>query len=263
MSLSAIVPPLAGTQRKSTARTKLPRPAAERVCLVDSNDDALRWRLRLIRSAQSEIILSTFDLRADNSGTDVIAALWDAAERGVRVRLIVDGINAQLHLCGNGVGFRRWPRMKMAAVKLYNPLRLTRLWTANYRCHDKYLIVDRSTYLMGGRNTSDLFLGNGGTSRQNRDRDVVVYADGSEDGSAATLLGYFEDIWQLDTNREFRANGKKRSVQSAAAALAARWAALEDTQSLSPIDWAAETIPAAGCAFCTAIAERGTRSRCF
>lgn len=198
---------------KSTARTKLPRPAAERVCLVDSNDDALRWRLRLIRSAQSEIILSTFDLRADNSGTDVIAALLDAAERGVQVRLIVDGINAQLHLCGNA-SFQALAAHENAAARLYNPLRLTRLWTANYRCHDKYLIVDRSAYLMGGRNTSDLFLGSGGTSRQNRDRDVVVYADGSEDGSAATLLGYFEDIWQLDTNREFRANGKRGAFKA-------------------------------------------------
>lgn len=125
---------------KSAARTKLPRPAAERVCLVDSNDDALRWRLRLIRSAQSEIILSTFDLRADNSGTDVIAALLDAAERGVQVRLIVDGINAQLHLCGNA-SFQALAAHENAAVRLYNPLRLTRLWTANYRCHNKYLIV--------------------------------------------------------------------------------------------------------------------------
>ena len=95
--VSLIVPPLAGTQRKSAARMKLPRPAAERVCLVDGNEDALRWRLRLIRSAQSEIILSTFDLRADNSGTDVIAALWDAAERGVLLKLYHTRTSQRLH----------------------------------------------------------------------------------------------------------------------------------------------------------------------
>ena len=76
-------------------------------------------------------------------------------------------------------------------VKFYNPIRLTQLWTVNYRCHDKYLIIDRSTYLMGGRNTSDLFLGSGGTSRQNIDRDIVVYNGGFTTASANTLLEYF------------------------------------------------------------------------
>ena len=76
---SLLAPPLAGTQRKSDRQIKLPAPAAERVCLVDGNEEALRWRLRLIRSAQSEIVLSTFDFRVDESGSDVVAALLDAA----------------------------------------------------------------------------------------------------------------------------------------------------------------------------------------
>lgn len=87
---SLLVPPLMGTQRKSDRQIKLPTSAAERVRLVDGNEEALRWRLRLIRSAQSEIVLSTFDFRADESGSDVVAALLDAAERGVQVRLLVD-----------------------------------------------------------------------------------------------------------------------------------------------------------------------------
>lgn len=91
---SLLVPPLMGTQRKSNRQIKLPAPAVERVCLVDGNEEALRWRLRLIRSAQSEIVLSTFDFCADESGSDVVAALLDAAERGVQVRLLVDGMDS-------------------------------------------------------------------------------------------------------------------------------------------------------------------------
>ena len=143
---SLLAPPLAGTQRKSDRQIKLPAPAAERVCLVDGNEEALLWRLRLIRSAQSEIVLSTFDFRVDESGSDVVAALLDAAERGVQVRLLVDGMNAQLHLQGSAA-FQALAAHENAEVRLYNPLRLTRLWTANYRCHDKYLIIDRSAYL--------------------------------------------------------------------------------------------------------------------
>ena len=215
---SLLVPPLAGTQRKSDRQIKLPAPAAERVRLVDGNEEALRWRLRLIRSAQSEIVLSTFDFRADESGSDVVAALLAAAERGVQVRLLVDGMNAQLHLQGSAA-FQALAAHENAEIMFYNPLRLTRLWSANYRCHDKYLIIDRGAYLLGGRNTNDLFLGSGGTTRQNMDRDVVVCGSGSGRGSAAALLDYFEDIWALDTNREFRVNGEAGRVLRAAAAL--------------------------------------------
>lgn len=242
---SLLVPPLAGTQRKSDRQIKLPVPAAERVCLVDGNEEALLWRLRLIHSAQSEIVLSTFDFRVDESGSDVVAALLDAAERGVQVRLLVDGMNAQLHLQGSAA-FQALAAHENAAVRFYNPLRLTRLWTANYRCHDKYLIIDRGAYLMGGRNTSDLFLGSGGTTRQNMDRDVVVHGGGSGRGSAAALLDYFEDIWALDTNRSFWVNGEKGTVQRAAAALGERWAAITGAGRVTPIDWDAETIQANG-----------------
>ncbi len=47
----------------------------------------------------------------------------------------------------------------MYKSKLYNPINLMTPWKINYRLHDKYLIVDGKQYLLGGRNTNDLFLG--------------------------------------------------------------------------------------------------------
>lgn len=243
--LCLLVPPLLGAHKKSDVQLTLPAPAAERICFVDSNEDALHWRLRLIASAQEELQASTFDFCADNSGTDVIAALWDAAERGVRVRLIVDGISAQLHLIGSDA-FRALAAHENTEIKFYNPIRLTAFWRVNYRCHDKYLVIDRSVYLFGGRNTSDLFLGSGGEARRNRDHDVVVYGDSSAASSVSTLLRYFDDIWSLDTNWEFHSNGEKQRVQEAAEGLSARWAQLNDASQLPPIDWDAEMMPANG-----------------
>lgn len=43
------------------------------VSLVPTNEEALRIRIRMIEAAESEIILSTFDIRADESGTDVLS----------------------------------------------------------------------------------------------------------------------------------------------------------------------------------------------
>lgn len=56
---------------------------AERIRCIDDNEEALLWRLRMIGNAKKSIVLSTFDLRPDDSGTKIIAALYTAAERGV------------------------------------------------------------------------------------------------------------------------------------------------------------------------------------
>ena len=46
----------------------------ERVRSIEDTDSALLWRLQLIESAEREVIFSTFDLRADGSGQDLMAA---------------------------------------------------------------------------------------------------------------------------------------------------------------------------------------------
>ena len=76
-------------------------PGAERVAYIDNSEDALLCRLNLIQSAEKELILSTFDFNADESGTDVLAALYQAAERGVQVRVLIDGTSGLLDVRGN------------------------------------------------------------------------------------------------------------------------------------------------------------------
>ena len=97
--ISLIVPPifqkepieLEGAEFAGTGVT-------ERVLCIDDNREALIWRLRLIDRAENEIILSTFDFRVDNSGKDMIAALNEAAERGVNIKILVDGISGDMYL---------------------------------------------------------------------------------------------------------------------------------------------------------------------
>ena len=47
---------------------------AERIRCIDDNEEALLWRLRMIGNAKKSNVLSTFDLRPDDSGTKIIAA---------------------------------------------------------------------------------------------------------------------------------------------------------------------------------------------
>ena len=64
----------------------------ERAKIIEDNNDALKERIRMISQAKEEIILSTFDFRSDDSGKLILGALIDAADRGVSVNVIVDGV---------------------------------------------------------------------------------------------------------------------------------------------------------------------------
>ena len=75
-----------------------PAVGTERVAYIPDNTDALLYRLNMINNAKKEIILSTFDFNADKAGKDVMAALYHAADRGVKVRVIVDGFSGLLDM---------------------------------------------------------------------------------------------------------------------------------------------------------------------
>ena len=164
----------------------------ERIRCIDDNEEALLWRLRMIGNAKKSIVLSTFDLRPDNSGTKIIAVLYAAAERGVQVQILIDGIYQKLFLEKSPV-FQALTAHQNVEVGIYNPV--TNLFRLNYRMHDKYLIIDESMYLLGGRNTNDIFLGDKKTGI-NVDRDILVYEESEGQGeSLQELEKYFGRIW--------------------------------------------------------------------
>lgn len=60
--------------------------------LLDSNEEALRWRLALADSAQSTLDAQYFIWHGDASGLLLLSRVLDAADRGVRVRLLIDDL---------------------------------------------------------------------------------------------------------------------------------------------------------------------------
>lgn len=183
--------------------TRLPESAqGERVMWVESNEDALFWRLRLIESAQEEIILSTFDFRADEAGGDVLSALYNAAERGVKVRVLIDGINGQLHFKRTAEA-RALAAHENADIKLYNPFNILKPWSFNPRLHDKYIMADGNAYILGGRNVNDLFLGKM-SPKSSIDRELLVWREADSGGTAEEIHEYFEEIWALSCNKSVK-----------------------------------------------------------
>ena len=172
------------------------KKSGERARILVDNEDALETRIRLIAGASERVSLSTFEFREDNSGKRMLAALQDAARRGVKVEILVDGFPYVTSMLGKTY-FRALGSEENVTIKVYNPVNLLKPADLMARLHDKYLIADDQAYILGGRNTYDFFLGNE-TDYINYDWDMLVMTeDHSVPESLKNLEDYFQSVWDL------------------------------------------------------------------
>lgn len=127
-------------------------------------DETLATWLDLIGAAGDRIDVMTYIMRADRSGRAVSRALLDAADRGVHVRLLIDDVFMAMKDDRVG-GLTSHPNIE---IRAFNPfsrnapallgyvLDHTRV---NRRMHNKALIVDGRTAIVGGRNVGDEYFG--------------------------------------------------------------------------------------------------------
>ena len=167
--------------------------SGERAKILFTNEEALTERLSLIANANERIVLSTFDFKADNSGKWMLSALYDAAERGVQVEVLIDGFSF-FSLKSGKEYFKALGSLPNATIKIYNPVNLLKPTKLMARLHDKYLIADDTAYIVGGRNTYDYFLGDE-TDYKNYDWDVLVYGE-NDFPSLKELQAYAETMWE-------------------------------------------------------------------
>lgn len=225
-------------------------PGVERVRLLEDNQEALEERIRLISQAEERVIYSSFDLRADNSGQDVLALLLEAAQRGVQVQLLLDGLMTYTQL-GNLALFQALAAQPNVEIRRYNPPSLLRPLEFHGRMHDKYVIVDQTAYLLGGRNTYDYFLGDYPTDHPSRDLELLVYNTAGDDtqGSMAQVLDYFYQVWNLEDTVSWQEDERlleEPQVQRAVLQLEERYQWLENQypESFQPVDYTQTTLEA-------------------
>lgn len=135
--------------------------------LLDGSAEGLTWRLALIDSAVSSIDVQTYLWYPDNSGRLVLERVIHAAQRGVKVRLIVDDLLLQGHdqLMANlqaqpNIEFRLfnpWTDRESLAARAGEMI--AQMERLNTRMHDKLLIVDGRAVVIGGRNIGDHYFG--------------------------------------------------------------------------------------------------------
>ncbi len=119
--------------------------------------DAYGARLRLIDAAEESIDLQYFLMKDDIVGAMMTAKLIEAADRGVKVRFLLDDIFTTI----NDVDLFVLDEHENIEVRLFNPIarrgikHLNYLWNfarANRRMHNKSFTADGSFTIVGGRN---------------------------------------------------------------------------------------------------------------
>ncbi|MEY3015376.1 MAG: hypothetical protein RIT45_4111 [Pseudomonadota bacterium] len=151
---------------------------------------ALGVMLEAIGEADSEILLEMYWFESDQTGWSFANALCDAAEQGVRVRVVYDAVGSL------GADEAMFAAMRRAGclVHEYHPVapwrQRFRWGRIGHRNHRKLLVVDGDLAMLGGVNLADHWAdpaqGGGGW------RDDMVAIEGP---AATAVRGIFEACW--------------------------------------------------------------------
>ncbi len=171
--------------------------------LLQTGDDALLARLHLIRAAEESITIQTFLWKDDAVTRVLFDELLQAAQRGVRVRLLVDAY----YPMGEPRQIARWTEAhELLQIRIFNPFTeeaaptgggvlgalLFRPRGMNRRMHSKSFVVDERIAIIGGRNMEGTYYDRHPTFIF-KDRDVVVI------GPVAREVAHrFNSFWDHD-----------------------------------------------------------------
>jgi putative cardiolipin synthase len=168
------------------------------VYILEKGEESLIGRAWLTQHATRTIDVQYFIWSTDNVGTLAAEQLLRAAERGTRVRVLVDDLlvdaqgktllllsahpNAEIRIYNPNisVGVNWWQRLKNA---------VTNFRMVNQRMHDKTAIFDGVAGITGGRNMADEYFDFNHTYNF-RDRDVLLLGP-----AVSEMSENFEEFW--------------------------------------------------------------------
>ncbi len=168
--------PLAGAIMAASAE----HPATSGLLLVDTGSEALSERDALIDAAVRTIDAQYYIWNSDASGRYLAARLLAAADRGVRVRILLDDIN----IAGRDAALTAMAEHPRVEVRIYNPAKsrsgVGRLFDfardfirLNRRMHNKSFTVDGAVTIVGGRNIGNEYF-DLDPVKNFRDREILV-----------------------------------------------------------------------------------------
>jgi putative cardiolipin synthase len=224
--------------------------------LLDANEDGLRWRIALVDSARHTLDIQYYVWWADESGELLMRRIVQAADRGVRVRLVVDDLTTLLedeaHPRIRDAGFLRVDAHPNISVRYFNAWRersmagravemIERMERLNHRMHNKLLVADNRAAVIGGRNVGNEYFG---LSPHFNFRDLDVLGVGPVARQASAVFDAFWNSGWVVPARKAAPDGGPDAGEAAARRLAT--SPIHARFPPAPKDWRAEMEAFAG-----------------
>ena len=169
--------------------------SGNRLELIETGQERFGMLLSLIAAAGSSIRMLMYMFNPDRDGDAVRNALTDAARRGVKVKLLIDGF-------GSAATAKFFSDLADAGGEycVFNPD-----WGRRYllRNHQKLIVIDEQTVLIGGANIDATYLDDRASGHW---RDLWLRLDGPE---AVLPARYFDSLFRWSK----RPNSKLRSLK--------------------------------------------------
>ena len=169
--------------------------------LLNTGSEAIDWRLRLIDSATRSLDLQTFLWKDDETGLMVLRHIYEAADRGVRVRILLDDTFTATH----DEAILEIDHHPNIEFRIYNPfatrtssmlvrqlLNTGDFSRVDHRMHNKIMVADNRAAIVGGRNLADEYFGSHDVANF---RDMEVLTAGP---TVLSLSRQFDDYWNSD-----------------------------------------------------------------
>jgi len=218
-------------------------PGESAVRLLPTGTDALQARVALARAASKTLDMQYYIAEEDNTGKLLLGAALHAADRGVRVRMLVDDLN-----------FKDIDRIMAALdshhnieIRVFNPYgsaqrsfsERTRNFFTNLdhftrRMHNKAMIADNQIAIVGGRNLGDEYF-SASPTLQFRDLDAFVAGPVTQQISAS-----FDDYWNSTVSYPLGVLNKQKfdpaDLDKTREELRAHWRANADPLNAKPLN---------------------------
>ncbi len=168
-------------------------PGESGFAIIRYGRQAFTDRIALVDLAEKTLDAQYYIWEADATGRILAEHLMQAADRGVRVRLLVDDIN----LGGRDAMVAAMDAHPNIEIRVFNPFAnrsarvfdfLTDLGRVNHRMHNKIMVMDNALAIVGGRNIGNHYF-NVATDANFRDLDIA--AAGPVVREISTVFDYF------------------------------------------------------------------------